>query len=145
VNLSHIVKSITDELQKSQPERLVDIKIADDIEEYADPRLMRIVFENLLTNSWKFTEKNDNTEIEFGLTVKDEKNVYFIRDNGVGFDMKHAGKLFTPFQRFHNAEEYSGTGIGLAIVKRIIARHGGSIWAESNIGEGTTIFFTLKE
>ena len=145
VNLSHIVKSITDELQKSQPERLVDIKIADDIEESADPRLMRIVFENLLTNSWKFTEKNDNTEIEFGLTVKDEKNVYFIRDNGVGFDMKYAGKLFTPFQRFHNAEEYSGTGIGLAIVKRIIARHGGLIWAESNIGEGTTIFFTLKE
>lgn len=145
VNLSHIVKSITDELQKSAPERRVDIKIARDLQDSADPRLMRIVFENLLSNSWKFTEKNDNTEIEFGLTVKDGRKVYFIRDNGAGFDMKYAGKLFTPFQRFHNAEEYAGTGIGLAIVKRIIARHGGGIWAESNVGEGATIFFTLKE
>ncbi len=145
VNLSNIVKSIMEELQTSQPERPVDIKIADDIEEYADPRLMRIVFENLLTNSWKFTEKNDNTEIEFGLTVQDGRKVYFIRDNGAGFDMQYAGKLFTPFQRFHSAEEYSGTGIGLAIVKRIIARHGGAIWAKSKVGEGTTIFFNMKE
>ncbi len=145
VNLSHIVKSITDELQKSAPERRADIKIACDLQDSADPRLMRIVFENLLSNSWKFTGKNDNTEIEFGLTIKDGRKVYFIRDNGAGFDMKYAGKLFTPFQRYHNAEEYAGTGIGLAIVKRIIARHGGGIWAESNVGKGTTIFFTLEE
>jgi light-regulated signal transduction histidine kinase (bacteriophytochrome) len=105
---------------------------------------MRIVFENLLINAWKFTGKNDNAEIEFGLKFKDGKKIYFIRDNGAGFDMEYAGKLFAPFQRLHNAEEFSGTGIGLAIVKRIITRHGGRIWAEATVGKGATIYFTLE-
>jgi PAS domain S-box-containing protein len=145
INLSQIVQSIVDELCKSQPERRVEIKIADDMQDLADPRLIRIAFENLLSNSWKFTVKNDNARIEFGLTLKDGKKEYFIRDNGAGFDMEYADKLFTPFQRYHNAEEYAGTGIGLAIVKRIIIRHGGRIWADSKIGEGTTIYFMLEE
>lgn len=144
VNLSSLVKSITDDLRKSQPERLVNFIIAENLEDYADPRLMRIVFENLLLNAWKFTGKNDKTQIEFGLTSKDGKKTYFIRDNGAGFDMEYAGKLFAPFQRLHNIEEFSGTGIGLAIVKRIITRHGGSIWAEAKVGEGATIYFTLE-
>lgn len=144
VNLSSMVKSIADDLRKSQPDRLVDFIIAENLESSADPRLMRIVFENLLLNAWKFTGKNDKTIIEFGLTTKEDKKVYFIRDNGAGFDMEYAGKLFAPFQRLHNVEEFSGTGIGLAIVKRIITRHGGSIWAEAKVGEGATIYFTLE-
>lgn len=143
VNLSHMVKTIADELKKTQPQRTVGFIIAENVEALADLRLMRIVFENLLLNAWKFTEKNDKTEIEFGITSEADKKVYFIRDNGAGFDMEYAGKLFAPFQRLHNADEFAGTGIGLAIVKRIITRHEGRIWAEAKVGEGATIYFTL--
>lgn len=145
VNLSHIVKSIMDELQKTEPGRMANIIIAENLIESVDPRLMRLVFENLLNNAWKFTAKNDKSEIEFGRMTKNGKPVYFIRDNGAGFDMKYVHKLFSPFQRLHSIEDYSGTGIGLAIVKRIISRHGGSVWAEATVGNGTTIYFTLKD
>lgn len=145
VNLSAIARSITDELYHTQPERLADFIIADNLEALADPGLIRVVFENLLGNAWKFTSKRAKTEIEFGLTKKDNQNVYFIRDNGAGFDMEYADKLFAPFQRLHSIEEYSGTGIGLAIVKRIINRHGGRVWAEAQSGKGATFYFTLQE
>jgi PAS domain S-box-containing protein len=144
VNLSNIAKSITDELRKSQPQRIVNIKIADSLDESADPRLMRIVLENLLGNAWKFTGKNEPAEIEFGLIKKDKEEVYFVRDNGAGFDMEYAHKLFAPFQRLHNIEEYPGTGIGLAIIKRIIHRHGGKVWAEGVPDKGATFYFTLR-
>jgi PAS domain S-box-containing protein len=144
VNLSNIAKSITDELRKSQPQRIVNIKIADSLEDWADPRLMRIVLENLLGNAWKFTGEKEPAEIEFGLIKKDEAEIYFVRDNGAGFDMEYAHKLFAPFQRLHNIEEYPGTGIGLAIIKRIIHRHGGKVWAEGEPDKGATFYFTLR-
>jgi len=144
VNLSNIAKSITDELRKSQPQRIVNIKIADSLEDWADPRLMRIVLENLLGNAWKFTGEKEPAEIEFGLIKKDKAEIYFVRDNGAGFDMEYEHKLFAPFQRLHNIEEYPGTGIGLAIIKRIIHRHGGKVWAEGEPDKGATFYFTLQ-
>ena len=145
VNLTRMARSIMDGLQKSQPQRLANIKIADSLEDSADPRLIRIVLENLLGNAWKFTGKKTIAEIEFKSIKKDKKKVYFIRDNGAGFDMEYGEKLFAPFQRLHNVEEYSGTGIGLATVKRIIIRHGGTVWAEGEPGQGATFYFTLHE
>jgi len=145
LNLTRMAKAITDELQKSHPKRIVNIKIADALEDSADPRLIRIVLENLLGNAWKFTGKKPVAEIEFGLTRKNNKKVYFIRDNGAGFDMEHAERIFAPFQRLHNAEDYPGTGIGLATVKRIIHRHGGTVRAEGDPGRGATFYFTLRE
>jgi light-regulated signal transduction histidine kinase (bacteriophytochrome) len=131
-------------LQKSQPERLINIKIADGLEDTADLRLMRIVLENLLDNAWKFSGKQSKAVIEFGSTKEGEKKVYFIRDNGAGFDMEYADKLFAPFQRLHTAEEYPGTGIGLATVQRIIQRHGGKVWAEGQVNKGATFYFSLQ-
>jgi PAS domain S-box-containing protein len=145
VNLTRMAQSIIDELQKTHPQRIVNIKIAGPLEDSADPRLIRIVLENLLGNAWKFTGKKTMAEIEFGSTTKDNKKVYFVRDNGAGFDMEYAEKLFAPFQRLHNAEEYPGTGIGLATVRRIINRHGGTVRAEGLPGEGATFYFTLQE
>ncbi len=145
VNLTRMAKAIMDSLQKSQPQRIAIIKIADSLEDSADPRLIRIVLENLLGNAWKFTEKKSIAEIEFKSVKKDKKKAYLIRDNGAGFDMEYAERLFAPFQRLHSVEEYSGTGIGLATVKRIISRHGGTVWAEGKPGQGATFYFTLHE
>ena len=104
---------------------------------------MRVMLENILGNAWKFTGKKENTEIEVGATVRNDQKVYFVRDNGAGFDMERSKKMFAPFQRFHSVDEFPGTGIGLAIVNRIIGRHEGHVWAESHPGQGTTIYFTL--
>lgn len=145
VNLTRIARSVINELQESKPQRHVDIRIADDLEDNADSRLMHIMLENLLGNAWKFTEKQSTAVIEFGFTMEGKKKIYFVRDNGAGFDMTYMDKLFTPFQRLHTAEEYPGTGIGLATVRRIIHRHGGNIWAEGQVGKGATFYFTLHE
>jgi PAS domain S-box-containing protein len=144
VNLTRIARSVIDELQKSQPERLINIKIADGLEDTADARLMRVALENLLGNAWKFTGKQAEAVIEFGATKEGERKVYFIRDNGAGFDMAYVDKLFAPFQRLHTMEEYPGTGIGLATVRRIIQRHGGKAWAEGQAGKGATFYFSLQ-
>ena len=109
----------------------------------ADPNLMQIAFMNLLSNALKFTRKQTITEIEVGYKKKNNQTVFFVKDNGIGFDMKYADKLFAPFQRLHRAEEYEGTGIGLATVQRIIHRHGGQIWVESKSDSGSTFYFTL--
>jgi len=109
-----------------------------------DPGLLGIVFTNLFSNALKFTGNRVNTQIEVGSKIKDGEEIFFVKDNGVGFDMKYADKLFSPFQRLHSQEEYEGTGVGLATVRRIIHRHGGRIWAESRPGSGTTFYFTLQ-
>ena len=143
VDISQLVKSIADELQESQPERKVKFAIAPDIFVAGDPGLLDISLKNLLENAWKFTSKNPSALIEFGESQQNDEKVYFIKDNGVGFDMTYVDKLFQPFQRLHTDKDYPGTGIGLAIVKRIIRRHGGRIWADSEIGKGTAFYFTI--
>jgi len=145
VNLTRIVRSVINELQKSQPQRHVKIRIAEGLEDTADSRLIRIALENLLNNAWKFTAKQSETVIEFGSTKEGGKKVYFIRDNGAGFDMTYVDKLFVPFQRLHTIEEYPGTGIGLATVRRIIFRHGGKVRAEGQTDKGATFYFSLHE
>jgi signal transduction histidine kinase len=146
VNLTLLARSVINELQKSQPQRHVEIRIAESLEDKADLRLTRIILNNLLGNAWKFTERQAKAKIEFGL-LKSEVGgkVYFIRDNGAGFDMAYADKLFAPFQRLHADDEFPGTGIGLATVRRIINRHGGKVWAEGEIDKGATFYFSLNE
>ena len=143
VDLSELVRSITDQLRQSQSERDVEVTIRDAVVAQGDKRLLTIALENLLGNAWKFTAKQAQGKIEFGLTEQDGNRVYFVHDSGVGFDMKYAQKLFTPFHRLHSEKDYPGTGIGLSTVQRIIQRHGGRIWAEAEIGKGATFYFTL--
>jgi signal transduction histidine kinase len=143
VDLSTIAREIAAELQKTQPTRRVEFIIADSLVEHGDPQLLRVGIENLLGNSWKYTGKNPAAKIEFGITNHESKRAYYVRDNGVGFDMAYAGKLFGAFQRLHSTAEFEGTGIGLATVQRIIHRHGGRVWAEGKINEGATFYFTL--
>ncbi len=144
VDLTAIARSIAEELEKSDPHRRVDFSLAGDLKAQGDPALLRIVLDNLLRNAWKFSGTRGQARIEFGSTRKERKNIYFVRDNGAGFDMTHASKLFTVFQRLHSAEEFPGIGIGLATVQRIIARHGGRIWAEGAVNAGATFYFTLN-
>lgn len=143
VDLSGIVRSIADELKAGQAERKVDFKIAPDIMVKGDKQLLTIALRNLLENAWKFTGKCPRALIEFGVTQQNGENVYFLQDNGVGFNTAYSNKLFQPFQRLHSEKEYGGTGIGLAIVQRVIRRHAGKIWAESEKGKGATFYFTL--
>jgi signal transduction histidine kinase len=110
-----------------------------------DPRLLRVVIDNLLRNSWKYTSRHPAAKIEFGVQNKDGAPVYFVRDNGVGFDPRSSSRLFQPFQRLHSAEEFPGNGIGLATVQRIVRRHGGDVWAESEVGKGATFYFSLSK
>ncbi|MFN7140260.1 MAG: sensor histidine kinase, partial [Limisphaerales bacterium] len=109
----------------------------------ADRRLLSIALENLLNNAWKFTGRTREPKVEFGAFIEKSETVYFVRDNGAGFDMNLSTRLFTPFERLHPTTEFEGTGVGLATVSRIITRHGGRIWAEGKIGEGATFCFTL--
>ena len=144
VDLSRLVRTISDELRQREPERQVTVVIAADVTAQADKHLMQAVLENLVGNAWKFTSKRTDARIEFGLMPQPEgQPAYFVRDNGAGFNMAYADKLFGAFQRLHTAAEFPGTGIGLATVQRIIHRHGGRIWAESAVDQGTTFYFTL--
>ena len=145
VDLTSMVEAIALELQHTQPERAnVEFVIAPRVVAQGDPRLLRVVFENLLNNAWKFTSKQVHARIEFGtLAETDGTTTYFVRDNGAGFDMAYANKLFGAFQRLHTTDEFPGTGIGLATVQRIIHRHGGRVWAEAAVEQGATFYFTL--
>jgi PAS domain S-box-containing protein len=143
VELSDLVAEICDELQQAQPDRVVTVSIVPHVRVCGDLHLLKLAMENLLGNAWKYTGKTPAPVIEFGTMESDDGAVYFVRDNGVGFDMTYAGRLFGPFQRLHTTDEFEGTGIGLATVQRIIHRHGGRIWAEGNEGQGATFFFTL--
>jgi signal transduction histidine kinase len=143
VNLSALARAVVEELQKTNPERHVEFVIEPDLDADADAGLMRVVLENLLGNAWKFTGKQAAAKIEFGRTTHAGASAYFVRDNGVGFDMAYASKLFGAFQRLHTPAEFPGAGIGLATVQRIIHRHGGRVWAESEVGHGATFYFSL--
>jgi light-regulated signal transduction histidine kinase (bacteriophytochrome) len=144
VDLSGLAQNIAAELETNDPDRKVDFVIEKDVKGIGDKTLLRAVMENLLGNAWKFTQKQAEAKIEFGKTEKEGKTIYFIRDNGVGFDMKYANKLFIPFQRLHSDSEFAGTGVGLTLVQRIVRRHGGDIWVESAVEKGATFYFTLE-
>jgi len=143
VDLSAIGRDVAGRLAESSPERPAEFVIADGLAAYGDARLLTVALENLFSNAWKFSEKAARSVIEFGVTHRDNDEVFYVKDNGVGFDMVYAGKLFNPFQRLHRIEEFTGTGIGLATVKRIINRHGGLVWIEGEVGKGATVYFTL--
>ena len=143
VNLSEIAADVLLQMRERDPQRKVIADIAPNLITEGDGRLLRNVLENLIGNSWKFTAKTEDAHIEFGSMSQEGQTVYFVRDNGAGFDMTYSNKLFGAFQRLHGASEYEGTGIGLATVQRIIRRHGGRIWAEGQVGEGATFFFTV--
>jgi signal transduction histidine kinase len=143
-DLSAIAGVIAADLQLAKPSRQVLFTIAEGVEDDADARLAKALLDNLLGNSWKYTRETPAARIEFGVTEGEGKRVYFVRDNGAGFDMEKAHLLFKPFQRLHDAAEFKGTGIGLATVKRIVERHGGRVWCEGEPGHGATFYFTLK-
>jgi PAS domain S-box-containing protein len=145
LDLSALVRAVAGDLRKTQPERQTEFLIEEELRATADPRLLRIVLENLLGNAWKFTSKRVPAYIEFGKTAKNDGMAFFVRDNGAGFDQAYAGRLFGAFQRLHAATEFPGTGVGLATVQRIIHRHGGTVWAEGTVDKGATFYFTLAE
>jgi light-regulated signal transduction histidine kinase (bacteriophytochrome) len=145
LNLSSIATSVVNELRAREPARQVSTEIASSLMAEGDTRLLTIAFENLLGNAFKFTSKSERAQIWVGRESQGQEQVYFVRDSGAGFDMAYASKLFAPFQRLHADDEFEGTGIGLATVQRVIARHGGRIWAQAAKGQGATFFFTLGE
>jgi len=139
------VRQALDTLRLEMQNREVEIKIGELPTIQGDPTLLKQVFANLLQNALKFTRKREITTIEVGYQPGDDEPVFFIKDNGVGFDMRYANKLFGVFQRLHRAEDFEGTGIGLATIQRIIHRHAGRIWAEGELDHGATFYFTLGE
>jgi light-regulated signal transduction histidine kinase (bacteriophytochrome) len=143
VDLSRMASAIASELQRNHAGRAVDFRIAPAVEATGDARLLRIAMENLLQNAWKFTGRSDRPCIEFGTENVAGVRTFFVRDNGAGFDMRHADKLFAVFQRLHSASDFPGTGIGLATVHRIVRRHHGRIWADAAVNRGATFYFTL--
>lgn len=143
LDLSHMAEAILDDLRTEQPERKVVIEVARGARAFADESLMQVVLENLLRNAWKYTSKTADAHIVFGHDDRPEGMVFFVRDNGAGFDPRYADRLFRPFQRLHSQSEFPGTGIGLTTTSRIIGRHGGRIWAESKVDQGATFYFTL--
>ena len=144
-NLSEVVRAVATDLQQREPARQVEIEIQDGLVANADRRLMRIVFEHLIGNSWKFTAKTAQPRIEVGSRAADNGLACFVRDNGAGLDMEYSEKLFKPFQRLHRTADFPGTGIGLAMVHRIIDLHGGRVSAEAIVGRGATLTFTIPD
>jgi len=143
VDLSAITTAVLDELRQREPGRDVQAIVAPDLHVDADHKLMRIMLDNLIGNAWKFTSRRPQAQIELGAVADHGEQMFFIRDNGAGFDAAYVARLFAPFQRLHSNSEFNGTGIGLATVRRIVERHGGRIWAEGTVGEGATFYFTL--
>ena len=143
VDLSALCRELERELRAAEPERQVELLIAPGLTVRGDGALLRAALQNLLGNAWKFTRDRKPARITVGLQAQADQNVYFVRDNGAGFDMAFSSKLFAPFQRLHSQKEFAGTGIGLATVQRIIHRHGGTVWAEGAVNQGATFYFTL--
>jgi signal transduction histidine kinase len=145
VNLTQLAGFVVDDLRRGAPERDARVEIAPDLLTVGDPTLLRLVLENLLGNAWKYTAKRGQAHIVFGRETVDGRSVFAVRDNGAGFDMRSAERLFGLFQRLHSASEFAGTGVGLASVRRIVQRHGGEIWADGEPGRGAAFFFTLPD
>lgn len=143
VDLGGLAREISTTLQEIHPDRAVEFIIDPQLIAEGDPELLKVALENLLENAWKYTGRRADARIEFGTLDGDEQRIFFVRDNGAGFDMKDAGNLFKPFERLHSSAEFPGTGIGLATVQRIIARHGGRTWGEGEVGKGATIYFSI--
>ena len=143
VDVTALARGVVDELRAREPQRSVEFESNGATPAQGDARLVRIALTNLLGNSWKFTRARVPAHISFGAETRDGESVFFVKDDGVGFDMRYADKLFGAFQRLHSTTEFEGTGIGLATVQRIVHRHGGRVWAESVVGKGTTVYFTL--
>jgi light-regulated signal transduction histidine kinase (bacteriophytochrome) len=144
VNISALAQGVFADLQRQDPDRRVTAVVAPDLVAQADPALIHSVLENLLGNAWKFTSKTAEARIELGCSKQDSVPTFFVHDNGAGFNMAYRGKLFGVFQRLHRNDEFPGTGVGLASVQRIIHRHQGRVWAESEPGNGASFFFTLE-
>jgi len=144
VNLSQVAGFVVDDLKRSAAERHVEVEIAPNMVVNGDPTLLRLVLENLLGNAWKYSARNPQAKLRFDCVQRDGRQVFRVSDNGAGFDMRNADRLFGVFQRLHSANDFSGTGVGLASVKRIVRRHGGDVWAESEPGRGARFHFTLQ-
>jgi light-regulated signal transduction histidine kinase (bacteriophytochrome) len=145
VDISALARAAIARLASGQPDRQVEVAIQEGITGQGDPRLLMVVLDNLVGNAWKFTRKRERARIEFGTTTTGRQPIYFVRDNGAGFDMSYSEKLFGAFQRLHAAHDFEGTGIGLATVQRVINRHRGRVWANGKVNQGATFFFTLFE
>lgn len=143
VDITALARSVATELQRSQPDRIVDFEVEPGLVAVGDASLVRMVLENLIGNSWKFTGKAAKPRIEVGVSDASRRGGFYVRDNGAGFDMRYADKLFGAFQRLHSMDEFPGTGIGLPTVQRIVRRHGGEVWAEAEVDGGATFYFTL--
>lgn len=142
-NLSHLVGDIVNDLRQAHPDRNVEVDILAFQYVYADKRFVRVMLDNLIGNAWKYTQHKEKAEIKFGSFEEGEDTVFFIRDNGAGFDMQFAEKIFAPFQRLHNERDFEGTGVGLATVQRVINRHGGRVWVEAEVDQGATFYFVM--
>ena len=138
-----LVEDVLESLQREQGERQLEVRLGPLPDGSGDPSLLKQVWVNLLSNAFKFTRPRQPAIVEIGFQQLADERVYFVQDNGAGFDMRHAEKLFGVFRRLHRADEFEGTGIGLSIVQRIIRRHGGRVWAEGKVNEGATFYFTL--
>jgi signal transduction histidine kinase len=145
VDLSRLAGELADELRAQDPARATEFVLADGLVVDGDRTLLRLVLQNLLGNAWKFSAKVARPRVEFAARAENGRTVYLVRDNGAGFDMRFAEKMFGLFQRFHSSNEFPGTGVGLATVQRIVRKHGGRIWADSQPGQGATFSFTLWE
>jgi signal transduction histidine kinase len=143
IDLSGLVHNVLAELRAADGQRHVEVRVQDGMQAHGDARLLAIAVQNLLGNAWKYTSRRPNARIEVGQSSGDGSRVTFVRDNGAGFDPRFAEHLFAPFQRLHRAEEFEGAGIGLATVRRIVAAHGGRVWADGRPGQGATFWFTL--
>ncbi|UUZ63999.1 hypothetical protein LP417_01250 [Polaromonas sp. P1-6] len=144
VDLSQLARQVAQACREGEPERPVQVHIQDGLRVRGDPRLLLAVMQNLLGNAWKFSARQLQARIDVGCdTGADGQSRYFVKDNGAGFDMAHATRLFGTFERLHSQAEFSGTGVGLATVQRVIERHGGRVWAESQVNQGATFYFTL--
>ena len=145
VDLTALAEEVSEELRAEQPDRPVEVVIAPGMSVDADPAMARMILRELLANAWKFTTSMRSARVEVGATEDQGASVFYVRDDGAGFDMRQAAHLFGPFQRMHPAEEFEGNGIGLATVQRLVMRHGGRVWAEAEVEKGATLFFTLAE